>query len=133
MDGPTEATFGAAIKQLALNEDARLGQANPSSSAFRETSINRKDRQIKLHSFRFNLDDLEALSLKAIPEFGVAAMLFRDDHLLAEYHIPSTLRSALDELDIKTFVGDALTPSRNAPENLCVAGNLSYGGRQTGL
>ncbi|KIE01233.1 hypothetical protein MAJ_02574, partial [Metarhizium majus ARSEF 297] len=102
-------------------------------SAFREISINRKDRQIKLHSFWFNLDDLEALSLKAIPECGGAAMLFRDDHLLAEYHIPSTSRSALDELDIKTFVGDALIPSRKAPENPCAAGNLSYGGRQTGL
>ncbi|KID89765.1 hypothetical protein MGU_03170 [Metarhizium guizhouense ARSEF 977] len=102
-------------------------------SAFREISINRKDRQIKLHSFRFNLDDLEALSLKAIPECGVAAMVFRDDNLLAEYHIPSTSRSALDELDIKTFVGDALIPSRKAPENHSAAGNPSYGGRQTGL
>lgn len=34
MDGPMEATFGAAIKQLALNEDARLGQANPSSRLY---------------------------------------------------------------------------------------------------
>lgn len=34
MDGPTEATFGAAIEQLALNEDVTLGQENPSSRLY---------------------------------------------------------------------------------------------------
>ncbi|KAK8927474.1 hypothetical protein VCV18_003953 [Metarhizium anisopliae] len=87
-------------------------------SAFREISINRKDR------FRFNLDDLEARSLKTIPECGGAAMLFRDDHLLEEYHIPSTSRSVLDELDIKTFVGDALTLTKCPGESLCCRKSL---------
>lgn len=95
--------------------------------------LGRKDRQIKLLGFRIDLDDLEARSLKAIPECGGAAIFRRDDHLVAAYQISSTSRSAFDELKIRKLLGEVLPPYAMPRRILAlpvfpltVAGKLDY-------
>ena len=176
MYGPTEATCGATIKQLAPDKIVTLGQANPSSRVyildrdkrllppgavgelylagiqvsngyidlpsenatrfFLDTVLpaadqkmfktgdyaywdcktgeicfmGRKDRQMKLHGFRIDLEDLEARIIKAIPNCRVAAVFCRDDYLVAAYQIDSTSAHIFGELEVKKLVRDALPP-----------------------
>ncbi|KAI1410591.1 hypothetical protein F5Y13DRAFT_202065 [Hypoxylon sp. FL1857] len=72
--------------------------------------IGRKDRQIKLHGFRLDLDDLETRITKAIPNCRGAAVFRRDDYLVAAYQIPSTSTNASDEFEDKMLIRNALPP-----------------------
>ncbi|KAI1208210.1 acetyl-CoA synthetase-like protein [Annulohypoxylon truncatum] len=93
--------------------------------------LGRKDRQIKLHGFRLDLDDLEVRVAKAIPGCGGAAIFRRDDHLIAAYQTSSA--SPISALDAKALIGNALPPYAMprrifALERfpLTVAGKLDY-------
>lgn len=177
MYGPTEATCGATIKQLAPGQPVTLGRPTPSSRvyildrnrrllppgavgelylagiqvshgyinlptenanrflpdsvlpaagqrmyktgdfAYRDSRtgeiciVGRKDRQIKLHGFRLDLDDLEVRIAKAIPGCRSAAVFRRDDYLVAAYQAPSSLPvSELSESNVRKLIGDALPP-----------------------
>lgn len=177
MYGPTEATCGATIKQLAPGQPVTLGRPTPSSRvyildrnrrllppgavgelylagiqvshgyinlptenanrflpdsvlpaagqkmyktgdfAYRDSRtgeiciVGRKDRQIKLHGFRLDLDDLEVRIIKAIPGCRSAAVFCRDDYLVAAYQTPSSLSaSELSESEVRKVIGDALPP-----------------------
>jgi gliotoxin/aspirochlorine biosynthesis peptide synthetase len=72
--------------------------------------IGRKDRQIKLHGFRLDLDDLETRITRAIPNCRAAAIFRRDNHLVAAYCIPSTSGNVLSELEVKALISNALPP-----------------------
>ncbi|KAI1458188.1 acetyl-CoA synthetase-like protein [Annulohypoxylon moriforme] len=69
--------------------------------------LGRKDRQIKLHGFRLDLDDLEVRVTNAIPGCKGAAIFRRDDYLIAAYY---PLSSAVDALDVKALVSNVLPP-----------------------
>ncbi|KAI0888102.1 acetyl-CoA synthetase-like protein [Annulohypoxylon maeteangense] len=70
--------------------------------------IGRKDRQIKLHGFRLDLDDLEVRVTKAIPGCRGATIFRRDDYLVVAYYASST--NAIGALDVKELVADVLPP-----------------------
>jgi hypothetical protein len=176
MYGPTEATCGATVKQLAPGKAVTLGTANPSSrvyildrhqcllppgaigelylagiqvsngyinlpsenakrflsdSVLPETGqrmfrtgdyaywdsktgeiciIGRKDRQIKLHGFRLDLDDLEIRITKAIPNCKATAVFRRDNYLVAAYQTPCISQNVLTELEVKMLLREALPP-----------------------
>lgn len=45
--------------------------------------VGRKDRQVNLRGFRFDLDDVEARILKAIPETSAIALTLKGQYIIA--------------------------------------------------
>lgn len=73
--------------------------------------LGRRDRQIKLHGFRLDLDDLETCILKAVPGCGGVAVFLCDDYLVAAYQISSNIPDFTpDELQVRMLISYALLP-----------------------
>lgn len=80
----------------------RTGDVGYWNAAGELVLLGRKDRQIKLRGFRLDLNDLEVRILRALPEATAAAVIRKDDYLIAVIQPASladvNLRSRISQL-----------------------------------